>query len=197
VKIKFLVLDRFGEKTMRRREFIGCAAAMSLASGQTASGEPQRGVRKGAPQRPGKAAAKLKLTHPVVDIAIVCSHFEESLHFYHELLGLEIVKDIQIPDEVAVGAVLAPRGFRHVRLRASNTLIKLMDIPSPPPRRSDEFAAGVRWLTFFVEDVPETYKRLKADGVKFLSEPVAAPDAAGVVCAVDPDGVLIELVQIQ
>jgi hypothetical protein len=28
-----------------------------------------------------------------------------------------------------------------------------------------------------------------------LSDPIAAPDAAGVVCAVDPDGALIELVQ--
>lgn len=182
---------------MRRREFIGCAAAMSLMHGEAASAEPQPTAGEGAPQRSGKAEAKLKLTHPVVDIAIVCSHFEESLRFYHELLGLEIAQDLQIPDDVAVGAALAPRGFRHVRLRAGNTLIKLMDIPSPPDRRSDKFAAGVRWLTFFVEDVPKTYKQLKADGVKFLSEPVAAPDAAGVVCAVDPDGVLIELVQIR
>jgi glyoxylase I family protein len=137
----------------------------------------------------------LKLTHPTVDIAIVCSHFKESLRFYHEQLGLEIVEDLQIPDEVARGAALAPRGFRHVRLRAGNTLIKLMDIPSPPPRRSEEFAAGVRWLTFFVADVPEIFKRLKAEGVKFLGDPIRAPDAAGVVCAVDPDGILIELVQ--
>ena len=183
---------------MRRREFIGCAAALSLVPGQKeVSAEPPRDARRGAPQRPEKAAAKLNLTHPVVDIAIVCSQFEESLRFYHEQLGLEIVQDIRIPDEVAIGAHLAPRGFRHVRLRAGNTLIKLMDIPSPPPPRSDKFAAGVRWLTFFVEDVPKTFKRLKADGVKFLADPIAAPDAAGVVCAVDPDGVLIELVQVK
>jgi hypothetical protein len=30
----------------------------------------------------------LKLTHPVVDIAITCSDFEKSLHFYHECLPL-------------------------------------------------------------------------------------------------------------
>lgn len=182
---------------MRRREFIACAAAMSLVTGRGTSAEPQRTARKRGRRRPAQTAAKLKLTHPRVDIAIVCSHFEESLRFYHEQLGLEIVQDLRIPDKVAVGAVLAPRGFRHVRLRAGNTLIKLMDIDSPPPRRSDKFAAGVRWLTFFVDDVPATYKRLKADGVKFLSEPIAAPDAAGVVCAVDPDGILIELVQIE
>ncbi|NLF73723.1 MAG: glyoxalase [Candidatus Anammoximicrobium sp.] len=137
----------------------------------------------------------LKLTHPTVDIAVVCSSFQESLRFYHEQLGFEIVQDIQIPDEVAKGAALAPRGFRQVRLRAGGTLIKLMDIASPPSQRSDKFAAGVRWLTFFVEDVRQTFEQLKARGVRFLAAPISAPDAAGVVCAVDPDGLLLEFVQ--
>lgn len=138
----------------------------------------------------------LNLTRPVVDIAITCSGFEESLRFYHELLGLEVVQDLQIPEEVATGAGLAPQGFRQVRLRAGETLIKLMSIASPPARRSCEFAAGVRWLTFFVEDVWQTYEELKAEGVPFLTAPILAPDAAGVVCALDPDGLLIELVQV-
>jgi len=133
----------------------------------------------------------LTLTHPIVDIAITCSHFEESLHFYHEQLGLEIVQDIQIPDDIASSMGLAPRGFRQVRLRAGETLIKLMSISEPPPRRSHEFAAGVRWLTFFVDDVQKAFEELKAKGVPFLTDPIIA----GVVCAIDPDGILIELVQ--
>ncbi len=137
----------------------------------------------------------LQLTHPIVDIAITCSNFEKSLHFYHECLGLEIVLDIQIPEDVAKGAGLAPRGFRQVRLQAGQTLIKLMGIESPPPTPSYDFSAGVRWLTFFVEDVWGTVEALKQKGVEFLSDPVGAPDAGGVVCARDPDGILIELVQ--
>ncbi|MCZ6675793.1 MAG: hypothetical protein O7E52_00945 [Candidatus Poribacteria bacterium] len=74
----------------------------------------------------------LKLTHSIVDIAITCSNFEASLHFYHECLGLEITLDLQIPEDVATGAGLAPRAFRQVRLKAGDTLIKLMDIESPP-----------------------------------------------------------------
>lgn len=181
---------------MRRRDFIGCAAGLSLLPCQGLSAQPERKTKKQVPKPTGKGTGPLKFTHAVVDIAIVCSHFQESLRFYHEQLGLEIAQDLRIPDAVATGAALAPRGFRHVRLRAGNTLIKLMDIASPPPRRSDQFAAGVRWLTFFVEDVRQTFDQLKAKGVKFLSDPVAAPDAAGVVCAVDPDGVLIEFVQV-
>ena len=34
------------------------------------------------------------MKHPIVDIGIVCSNFENSLHFYHESLGLEVLLDI-------------------------------------------------------------------------------------------------------
>lgn len=132
-----------------------------------------------------------------VDIGIVCSDFEASLHFYRDLLELPVALDIQIPAEVAVGAGLAPRPFRQVRLQAGRTLVKLMEIEDPPPKRSADFAAGVRWLTFFVDDAWETYRRLSAKGVEFLAEPVVAPDAAGVVCAPDPDGLLVEFVQLK
>ena len=69
-------------------------------------------------------------------------------------------------------------------------------IESPPPARGHEFQAGVRWLTFILEDVLATVATLKANGVEFLAEPVSAPDAKHVVCAKGPDGVLIELVQL-
>lgn len=136
------------------------------------------------------------LRHSVIDIGIVCSDFQESLHFYHDLLGLEVVLDIQIPRETAVGAHLAPDAFRQIRLRAGETLIKLMQIDDPPPARDFEFQAGVRWLTFILNDVPAKVAELKAKGVEFMADPVSAPDAKHVVCAKGPDGMLIELVQL-
>ena len=138
----------------------------------------------------------LNLSHPTIDIAITCSNFEASLDFYHNKLGLEIVLELEIPDDLARGVGLAPTGFRQVRLQAGNTLIKLMDIESPPPTPAHGFAAGVRWLTFFVENIQGTVEALKQNGVEFLSEPISAPDAIGVACAKDPDGILVELVQI-
>ena len=137
----------------------------------------------------------IKLIHPVVDIAIICSNFEESLRFYHEILGLEIVFEIHISDELAQNVGLAPQGFRQVRLKAGDTLIKLADIASPPPPLSGEFSSGVNWLTLFVEDIEQTIEELKRNGVELLAEPFSALDAAGVVCARDPDGLLIEFVQ--
>ena len=137
-----------------------------------------------------------RLTHPAIDIAIVCSDFKQSLHFYRDLLGLEEVLDIDIPASTATGAGLAPSGFRQVRLRAGTARIKLMQIDPPPEPRSDAFQAGVRWLTFIVDDVPATVAGLAARGVEFLADPVAAPDAKHVVCAEGPDGVLIEFVEL-
>jgi hypothetical protein len=87
-------------------------------------------------------------------------------------------------------------GFRQVRLKAGNTLIKLMEIGTPPDERTHDFQAGVRWLTFIVEDVLKTVMALKAKGVEFMSDPVSAPDAKHVVCAKGPDGMLIEFVQL-
>ena len=138
----------------------------------------------------------LNMVHPAVDLGIVCSDFDASLHFYRDLLGFEVVLDIQIPESVAVGAQLAPSKFRQVRLQAGHTLIKLMEIENPPDQRSFDFQSGVRWLTFILDDVPAAHQKLKDQGVEFMAQPVSAPDAKHVVCAKGPDGMLIELVQV-
>lgn len=135
------------------------------------------------------------MVHPAADLGIVCSNFNQSLHFYRDLLGFEEVFEIEIPANIATSSHLAPRGFRQIRLKAGHTLIKLMEIESPPEERSIEFQAGIRWLTFIVEDVPTLVEKLKSKGVEFLSEPVSPPDAKHIVCAKAPDGLLIELVQ--
>ena len=103
--------------------------------------------------------------------------------------------EIDIPETASVAAQLAPRGFHQVRLRAGETLIKLVEISDPPAQRDVQFQAGVRWLTFIIEDVPATVAALRQKGVKFLSDPVEPPDARYIVCAEAPDGVLIEFVQ--
>ena len=105
----------------------------------------------------------LNLSHPTVDIAITCSNFEESLDFYHNKLGFEIVTGLGDSWDSCQDIGLAPTGFRQVRLKAGNTLIKLMDIESPPLTPSDEFSAGVRWLTFFVADIQKSCRKLETE----------------------------------
>ena len=130
-----------------------------------------------------------------VDVAITCSDFEESLHFYKDILGFEVAVDTEISGEVATRIGVAPRGFHQVRLQAGDSLIKLMDIESPPPSAPHGFASGVRWLTVYVEDIDLTVEELKEKGVEFLADPFRGQHAAAVV-AVAPDGILIEFAQV-
>lgn len=138
----------------------------------------------------------LKMTRPIVDIAITCSNFNESLRFYHELLGFEIVTEVDTSHELAKDIGLAPRGFHQVRLKAGNTLIKLTDIESPPPPADHGFDTGLGWFTILIEDIAETVKELKQKGVELVADPVDAPEAV-VACVKAPDGILIEFVQLK
>ena len=137
----------------------------------------------------------MNFAQPVVDVAIICSDFEASLRFYHECLGLEIIHETNISDALATKTGLAPRGFHQVRVQAGETVIKLMEIASPPPPPAEDLRSGVRWLSFYVKDVRETVAALKRRGVAFLSEPAPRPDPPGLAVAQAPDGILIELLQ--
>lgn len=130
-----------------------------------------------------------------LDVAITCHDFEASLEFYRDTLGFEVVVDTQISKEVATGIGLASSGFHQVRLRAGDTLIKLMDIEPPPPPASHGFAAGVRWLTIYVKDIRAVIAELSEKGVEFLAEPLTGKHATA-VAARAPDGLLIEFAQV-
>jgi glyoxylase I family protein len=135
------------------------------------------------------------LSRSVVDVAIVCSDFGESVRFYRDALGLEVHQDLQIPEHLAVPSGLAPSAFHHLRLRAGDTLIKLMDISPAPAAPPEGFRAGLRWLTFFVEDLDATIVLLTERGVRFLS--TRRDGRAGAFATVQaPDGVIIELVEL-
>ncbi len=135
-----------------------------------------------------------ELSTPQIDISIVCSDFARSLDFYQAKLGLEVHVDLAIPRHLAVPSGLAPRPFRHVRLRAGQTLIKLVEIERPPEAVPPGFNAGVRWLTFQVTDLDTTIRELSGRGVVFLSGRLEGL-AGAFACAQAPDNVLIEFVE--
>ena len=70
----------------------------------------------------------IELQRSVLDLCIVCSNFDDSLNFYHKLLGFEISAETEIPADVAMKFGLAPMEFRQVRLKAGDSLLKLMEI---------------------------------------------------------------------
>jgi len=148
-----------------------------------------------------RSAAERSPTQPFelsasqIDISVVCSDFDEAVGFYRDKLGLKVHVDLAIPEKLAVPSGLAPAAFRHLRLRAGNTLIKLVGIEPPPDPVGVSFKAGVRWLTFHVTDLDATIRDVSARGVTFLSGRLEGL-AGAFACAQAPDNILIEFVEL-
>jgi lactoylglutathione lyase len=133
------------------------------------------------------------------------SSLERSLSFYLGLLGGELVVEAAPPPGGYIAELLGYQEARvrlvQVRLPGSSHLLELMEIEEPPgiavpvePRR-----IGCAHLCIVVADLPDTWRRLRAAGVRFVSEPVqmtggANPGGWGVY-ARDPDGIIVQLVQ--
>ena len=116
-------------------------------------------------------------------IAIICSDYARSRHFYAELLGFPVLHEV----------------FREARqswkcdLDAGNARIELFSFPAPPPRPSYPEAAGLRHLAFAVADIDAEVARLNAAGV--TTEPVRIDEHTGqrFTFFADPDGLPLEL----
>jgi glyoxylase I family protein len=80
-------------------------------------------------------------------IAIICSDYQKSKHFYAQILGLEIIQEIYREERQSYKLDLALNG---------NYAIELFSFPKPPKRVSSPEAAGLRHLAFEVNDIHET-----------------------------------------
>jgi len=133
---------------------------------------------------------------------IVVSDLEASLHFYGDLLGLSVKRDM-VEEGEFVDAILGLKNVkvRTVKMKAENgdTLVELLEYQSHKGKRREDyriFDLGASHIAFTVEDTDAEYERLKKEGVSFICAPQVSPDGkAKVTFCVDPDGVPIELVQ--
>ena len=80
-------------------------------------------------------------------IAIICSDYQKSKHFYTEILGLTIVQEIYRADRESYKLDLALNGI---------FTIKLFSFENAPKRVSGPEAAGLRHLAFEVNNIQET-----------------------------------------
>ena len=80
-------------------------------------------------------------------IAIICSDYQKSKHFYTEILGLTIVQEIYRADRESYKLDLALNGI---------FTIELFSFENAPKRVSGPEAAGLRHLAFEVNDIQET-----------------------------------------
>ena len=139
-----------------------------------------------------------RLTH----IGLCVSDLERSLRFYRDLLGFEYEHDLEVGCEPTDTLLrLKDVQLEAVYLARDGVRIELLRFASPaaPPRRArvmNEY--GLTHLSFRVADLEATLAALRAAGERVLEETVIRfPEFQSAACfIVDPDGQLIELVQV-
>jgi glyoxylase I family protein len=119
-------------------------------------------------------------------IAIICSDYQKSKHFYTQILGLKVVQEVY----------RAERNSYKLDLEVGNHYqIELFSFPNPPARPSTPEAAGLRHLAFEVDDVAEAAQYLQSQGVQ--TEPIRTDEHTGkqFTFFTDPDGLPLEFYQ--
>jgi glyoxylase I family protein len=117
-------------------------------------------------------------------IAIICSDYGRSKHFYTQILGLEVVAE----------TYRAQRDSYKLDLRlADGSQLELFSFPDPPCRLSRPEACGLRHLALAVENLDGAIQHLAAHGI--LTEPVRWDELTGkrFTFFQDPDQLPLEL----
>ncbi|OZI08699.1 hypothetical protein BWI93_07855 [Siphonobacter sp. BAB-5385] len=117
-------------------------------------------------------------------IAIICSDYERSKHFYTQVLGLEVVREVYRAERDSYKLDLAVKGHYQ---------IELFSFPNPPARPSRPEAQGLRHLAFAVTDLDAAIASLRTHGVE--TEPIRTDEwtQRRFTFFADPDGLPIEL----
>ena len=119
-------------------------------------------------------------------IAIICTNYEISKHFYTQILGFTIDQEIYRQERDSYKLDLSLNG-RYI--------IELFSFPSPAVRASRPEATGLRHLAFSVENISEAKKHLETHGLK--CEEIRIDESTGkqFFFFPDPDGLPLELYQ--
>ncbi|TLU99408.1 SMU1112c/YaeR family gloxylase I-like metalloprotein [Dyadobacter luticola] len=120
-------------------------------------------------------------------IAIICSDYEKSKHFYIEILGFTINQEVYRSERQSYKLDLALNG---------HYCIELFSFPNPPARPSRPEACGMRHLAFQVSDIEAAIRVLGEKNVN--PEPVRVDEFTGkkFTFFADPDDLPIELYEV-
>ena len=117
-------------------------------------------------------------------VAIICSNYEHSRHFYTEILGLSVVNEIYREDRDSYKLDLAVG--EHLQL-------ELFSFPKSPKRSSYPEACGLRHLSFSVTNLDGVINYLKTHNIE--CEKVRVDEVTGkkFTFFADPDNLPLEI----
>jgi glyoxylase I family protein len=127
----------------------------------------------------------LKLNR-VHHIAIICTDYEKSKHFYTQILGLTILREVYREQRNSYKLDLEVAGQYQV---------ELFSFPSPAPRPSRPEAAELRHLAFEVDGIDEAVAHITSNGI--FIETIRIDEFTGkrYTFFADPDALPIEFVE--
>ena len=116
-------------------------------------------------------------------IAIIGSNYQQSKHFYVDLLGFSIVRENYRPE----------RDDYKIDLQLDGMEMELFIIKNCPKRPSYPEAYGLRHLAFAVDSVDDTVRELNKRGI--ITEPIRLDAYTGkrMTFFYDPDGLPLEI----
>jgi glyoxylase I family protein len=117
-------------------------------------------------------------------VAIICSDYSRSKHFYVEILGLKVVREIYREGR---------NSFKLDLQVGENYQIELFSFPGSPARPSRPEARGLRHIAFEVDDVEEAARKLTTRGVAV--EPIRVDETTNkrFTFFADPDDLPLEI----
>jgi glyoxylase I family protein len=126
-------------------------------------------------------------TQGIHHVAIICSDYERSKHFYVNILGLPIIAE----------TFRASRNSYKLDLEVGNGgAIELFSFPNPPDRPSTPEACGLRHLAFKVDDLDASVAHLTANGITVEAIRTDELTNKRFTFFKDPDGLPLELYEI-
>ena len=116
-------------------------------------------------------------------IAIIGSDYQKSRHFYVDLLGFEVLREVYRQE----------RDDWMLNLKMDDLEIELFIMKDHPKRPSYPEAYGLRHLAFRVDNVEDTARELNNKGIQ--TEPIRLDTYTGekMTFFFDPDGLPLEL----
>ncbi|WP_305417648.1 SMU1112c/YaeR family gloxylase I-like metalloprotein [Photobacterium leiognathi] len=117
-------------------------------------------------------------------VAIICSDYARSKHFYTQILKLTVINE----------TYREQRQSYKLDLRLpDNSQLELFSFPDAPARPSYPEAQGVRHLAFVVEDIHSVVDYLVAQGVEVEDIRIDELTGKAFTFFSDPDGLPLEL----
>lgn len=145
----------------------------------------------------------------IFHVNINCTNFERSLEFY-KTLGFKVIRDLGegAMKKINVGLRMPPEtvGRAVLMILGDNPRSTRIDLiqwkgPNTEGRAYPHlWHAGMCRIALRTRTLMKDYEDLKAKGIEFWTEPIMVKlkdgKEEGFVCCTDPDGTVIELIQV-